>query len=632
MRALVLKELRQLAPLALGLAAILLWASASSMILDPPDQQGWAALSWLADAQLGRLSAWLMLVLGVVTAYNLLPGEHDQRTIEFLYTLPVRRRTLFLVKYLVGAGLLATFSMLGTAIGWLEQSLHPGSFERHQARPAFYLIELAADLALSFIAVAYGLVLAYFRRLGWILFLLIWLALELSERLVPALAILNIKSMLEVEHHGTRPLVRWSAWQAHGLMAVGALLLAGRLWLVQPEGFTAFYLRLRERRALRRLALGAGMFVLALVAVPLMVSVGLDEAPEVGTDQPVRSLDTEHFRFSYHPGHEVQAHFIGREADQAYRRVRERLAAPAVEHIVADLTETSDEHLGIAGWKRMRLDIRPPKSEGLLRHVLYHETTHVLAAAMAEGISGPRDAEARFFAEGLAEWVTYQLLGPAAEGGRNRDDARRVAGLAHARFRLRFQDLLDPEDFIARHDEYLLYALGEVWVAAMVETCGAGSPAKLLRAFGRAAGPQRLQGAELWRNSLQAAGCDLDRVIGRYEQRLRQAEADAAGVPIAAGSLVGERDGQLLFQLSVESPEPRETPWRVTVRVREDPEAPPDQVVIKTVTWSPGTTAPVAIPAPPGTGRRIQFQVGARSSPEAPAFFSRWQSSTRVGG
>ena len=628
---LVRKELRQLAPLALGLLAIVLWAAASSLILDPPDQQGWAALSWLADAQLGRLSAWLTLGLGVVTAYNLLPGEHDQRTIEFLYTLPVRRRTLFLVKYLVGASLLAVFSMLGSAVGWLEHSLHPGSFERHQVRPAFLLIELAADLALSFIAVAYGLVLAYFRRLGWVLFLVIWLALELGERLVPALQILNIKSMLEVEHHGTRPLVRWHAWQAHGLMAAGALLLAGRLWLVQPEGFTAFYQRLTGRRALRRLALGFGMLVLALLAVPMMVSVGEDEESQVATDQPVRSLDTEHFRFSYHPAQEVQAHFIGREADQAYRRVRERLGAPAVEHIVADLTETSDHHLGIAGWKKMRLDIRPPKSEGLLRHVLYHETTHVLAAAVAEGISGARDAEARFFAEGLAEWVSYQLLGPAAAGGPRRDDARRVAGLAHGRFRLRFQDLLDPEEFLGRHDEYLLYALGEVWVAALVETCGAGSPAKLLRAFGAGA-PQRLEGPQLWRNSLQTAGCDLDRVVGRYEQRLRQAEADAATVPIAAGSLVGERDGQLLFQLRVESPEPRETPWRVTVRVREDPETPPDQVVIKTVTWSPGTTAPVAIPAPPGTGRRIQFQVGARSRPEAPVFFSRWQSSTRVGG
>ena len=231
-------------------------------------------------------------------------------------------------------------------------------------------------------------------------------------------------------------------------MAAGALLLAERLWLVQPEGFTAFYQRLTDRRALRRLALGFGMVVLALVAVPLMVTVGEDEDAQLAADQPVRTLDTEHFRFSYHPAHEVQAHFIGREADQAYRRLRERLGAPAVEHIVADLTETSDDHLGIAGWKKMRLDIRPPKSEGLLRHLLYHETTHVLAAAVGDGISGARDAEARFFAEGLAEWVTYQLLGPTAAGGPRRDDARRVAGLAHGRFRLRFQDLLDPEDFV----------------------------------------------------------------------------------------------------------------------------------------------------------------------------------------
>jgi len=630
--ALVRKELRQLLPLAVGLAAIVLWATASGLIFDPPDQQSWAAMSWLADPQLGRLSSWLTLALGVVTAYNLLPGEHDQRTIEFLYTLPVRRRTLFLVKYLVGSSLLAAFSMLGTAVGWLQNSLHPGSFEQHQLRAEFMMVELAADLALSFIAVAYGLVLAFFRRLGWVLLLLVWLALELAERVAPPLKILNIKAMLEVEHHGTQPLIDWGAWRLHGVMALAALLLAGRLWLVQPEVFTAFYQRLTGRKLVRRLALGLGMIALALVAVPLMVTMGQDDGSEAAADQPVRTLDTEHFRFSYHPADEVQARLIGREADAAYRRIRERLGAPAVEHIVADLTETSDHHLGIAGWKKMRLDIRPPKSEGLLRHVLYHETTHVLATAVAEGISGERDAEARFFAEGLAEYVSYELLGPAAAGAPRREDARRIAGLAHARFRLRFQDLLDPEDFLTRHDEYLLYALGEVWVAALADTCGAGSPGKVLRAFGRADGPQRLHGAELWRNTLQGAGCDLDRVVGRYEQRLRQAAADAAGVPIAGASLVGEADGQLLFQLTVQAPEPGDGPWRVTVRVRDDPESPPDQVVIRTVTWSPGKTGPIAIPAPPGTGRRIQFQVGARSHPEAPAFFSRWQSSTRVGG
>ncbi len=61
----------------------------------------------------------------MVTAYNLLPGEHDTRTIEFLYTLPVRRRTLFLVKYLVGGGLLAAFGMLSTVVGWGSTACTP---------------------------------------------------------------------------------------------------------------------------------------------------------------------------------------------------------------------------------------------------------------------------------------------------------------------------------------------------------------------------------------------------------------------------------------------------------------------------------------------------------------------------
>src|SRR5262249_14864807 len=143
-----------------------------------------------------------------------------------------------------------------------------------------------------------------------------------------------------------------------------------------------------------------------------------------------------------------------------YARVREWLGAPDVERIVADLTDQSSEHAGLAGWKKLRLDVRPPKSNAMLVHALYHETSHVFAAALSEGTPDRRRMAMRFFDEGLAEHVAWQLL---PDGASARDEARRIAALAHSRFHLRFEDLLEPEAFLRRHDEYLLYALGEVW-------------------------------------------------------------------------------------------------------------------------------------------------------------------------
>jgi hypothetical protein len=96
--ALVRKELRQLLPVILGLASLLVWSEASAFLLHPPDQYLTEAEGWLLNSHAGRLEAVFTLIIGLVVAYNLLPGEHDQRTIEFLYTLPVRRRTLFLIQ------------------------------------------------------------------------------------------------------------------------------------------------------------------------------------------------------------------------------------------------------------------------------------------------------------------------------------------------------------------------------------------------------------------------------------------------------------------------------------------------------------------------------------------------------
>ena len=76
----------------------------------------------------------------------------------------------------------------------------------------------------------------------------------------------------------------------------------------------------------------------------------------------------------------------------------------------------------------------------MLRFALYHELTHVFAAALDEGISANRDAEARFFQEGLANHVAYELLGAPEK----RAHDRLVAAAARAQLHIHFEDLLDP--------------------------------------------------------------------------------------------------------------------------------------------------------------------------------------------
>ena len=61
------------------------------------------------------------------------------------------------------------------------------------------------------------------------------------------------------------------------------------------------------------------------------------------------------------------------------------------------------------------------------------------------------------------------------------------------------------------------HPLGEIFARALIESQGREAPAKLLRAFARKNAPAGLKGSALWRDTMQAAGLDLDRVIAAYE-------------------------------------------------------------------------------------------------------------------
>ncbi len=624
--ALVRKELRQLLPMVVGLAALVLWGIVQIFLVEAPDTALWSNTSIFASGQQGAIQAWLMLLLGLLTAYALLPGEHEQGTIEFLYTLPVRRRLLFLVKYLVGASLLASVNLLTSPLWWLALGFNPGSFARRQIRPELLALELGLFVALSFIAVAYGLLLAYFRRLGWLLFALIWLALSLLAQVHPPLRVLNVDALFTFEHKGGDPLVPWNAWLLHAVLSAIALGYAGRLWLGGQDHLPSLLERWRAHPDLRRFVIGCGLVGAALAAgAAAVTTLGGGRADPQGPSGPRRTvtLDTQHFRFSYFPDHEREAQLVAGEADRAYQRLQTWLPTPGAGTIVADLTEASREHAGIAGWEKLRLDVRGDKPTPLLHHLLYHETTHVLATNLLRAASNQRQAGLRFFMEGLAEYLAFELVPGRDE---ERATARQIAALARQQFRLRWEDLQDPEGFLTRHDEYLLYPLGEVWVAALVEACGREMPARVLRALGDPEGPQTLSGSRLWQHALQGLRCDLSHVAARHDRIFARLLPEAERLPRASAAFLREEGDTLLFQLRVSAPTPG--PWTVHLRVRDNPDSARAHTTLARFPLATGDTRQVAVSRPALTGRRFEYQTGASSTEAAPAFFTRWLSTT----
>lgn len=629
--ALLRKELRQLLPLAIALAALTIWDACDRLLLSPPDAGFPIARSWLMSGKDSTSEAIGMLLFGFFAAYNLLPGEHEQRTIELLYTLPIRRRTVFLTKYAAAVALLSVSTVASAAIPALSFALDPDSFGRQQAAQAHLARELGLEILMVAMAVAYGMLASFFRGLGWVLAAIVGMIVVLAERIRPSLQILGFASLMRVEHDGTTPILSWRAWLLHAGMSAVALAVAARLWLGRQEAFAAFYERLRARRRLWRVVGGLVLTTAVLATVGLVLpEKGTDKGASAGVASDLGQLETKHVHFTYRPMHEAQARFLAGEADQAYARVRDWLRAPEIETVIADLTDESTEHVGLAGWKKLRIDVRPPKPRALLRFVFHHELTHVFAAALDEGISEERDAEARFFQEGLANHVAYELLG--APEMRAHD--RLVAAAARAQFQIRFEDLLDLPGFVARYDEHLIYDFGELWVASLVEICGHDAPERLLRTLGSPAGPQKLLGRPLWRHALRQGGCDIDRVLARYERQLASLGPAARELPVATGRFVRQEGDGLMFDVQAHvdvraGGRPTESvPVLIVVRVRESPSTPPDQIESAFMSMAVDQQGQLAVPRPAIAGNSFQFQVGAsRNEQEAP-LFSRWETST----
>ena len=107
MIALYRKELRQLWPIAL--LGFLLFSG--DLFYRPfteyLDQASWEEIASYVDPAEDGGFGWFVIVLAVATAYSAFPREHDEHTIDFLLSLPLRPRTVFVAKVAAGLTLAA---------------------------------------------------------------------------------------------------------------------------------------------------------------------------------------------------------------------------------------------------------------------------------------------------------------------------------------------------------------------------------------------------------------------------------------------------------------------------------------------------------------------------------------------
>lgn len=631
---LYLKELRTLVPL-----QILLILTNSGDVLYRPlverlDEQAWTDISSYIEPGEGAALGVGLMILALLVAFSLLPREHEERTIEFLYSLPVSRWRIFLAKAAAGATVLVVGCVVLQVTDGLLQSPNRQSYLGEQWR-----LGLAAQMALlqsafALCVLCHGLLLSFWRRLGLIPYAIAgWIILSL-ERVSPSFAPLNMMNLLALEYEGRRLVMPWDELALHGAVALAAFFAAFALWMGRGEWFTALWERLR-RRAWGKLSLGCATVMVVVAFTGLVLSLWggeeMDRLDEPGQAPPERSFQratatTERFEFTYPDNLRGRAQVLIAEADRLHERLRARLGAEEGDRVVVDLTEQSPHHEGITAWTTMRVGLVGEPDDARLRRIFVHELVHAFQFQLTDRRLADNGRAVRFFAEGSAEYYAQELV-PDAQARRA---LRRTAVASWRRHQVRFQTLADDVELTARLDPLLVYTLGESWTAALVEACGPEAPGRVLRAIGRSGAPRDLAPPAFWRDTMQAAECDLEQVLGVWEGLLaEEAEAEAdflEALPRLGGGVVGS-DGSMVRVLATLDRPPRSADDGYLLRARDDP-----SVGVHGLRSFQGRTLPgdgrqveFEVPRSLTRGERFQVQLGVKFDPHSWAYFEPWQ-------
>lgn len=632
MIALYKKELRALLPL-LIVIGLLFGADFTYRPLDERiDEVSWVDQSSQLSPGKGKEElAIIFMIFALIAAYSVFPREHDEKTIEFLYALPLRRSHIFFAKALAAWTVLMFGVGLEILAGGVFQALNPQSFSGEQWR-----FELAFQITLldgfyCALILCHGLLISFLRRLGLLVYLVIAFAVVLIKKHLPSYAFLDPNELLALEYQGSTLVIPWPDLLFHGLVALVTGALAYALWMGAAERGSRFYGRLQSNRP-GRVALGCVsvmIFGVGFVGL-LMLAEDTEEPAPVRYREflPARASST-WYDFTYPSNLGGRARELIREADQAYEAVAAALEEKEeVFRIDADLTDDGAGHLGIAQGGVIRVALESLSAEEAL-YTLYHETVHAFQFQLAGRKANEYSESLRFFVEGSAEYVSRQLR-PDPE---QRRAHRRLAAAAFDRHDLRFEELLDDTEFKTTYDPNLVYVLGETWTSALAEVCGNGIVGRFFRALDRDDAPEDLAGIALWQDALRASNCALEPVVARWNQRMselvtaEQSFLDA--LPRLGGGVVEQGEVDLVIELQLDRAveRPAETYY---LRVRRDPSVPDDQVRTFTAEFAADSSASAGgaefrVPAAWFQGGSFECQFGQSIEGSLWAFFEEWQ-------
>ena len=523
----------------------------------------------------------VLVLFGLMIGAGVLVHESDQGTLRFLDGLPLSRTRIFAAKVVAAFAVIALVPLLDLTsmlfFDWLSRTSVDGPFPWRFAGAQLWLQTLAGAFIIAF-AMALSFTRNWFALVAGLLF---WAYLWLRQQGVRQVALFDSYELLGVGLDDSRVIISWEHVIAH---LAGTVVLLGVAWL----GFhnlgdrTQFAAqRLRKWGVLR--VLGTSLRLLAPIVwiaafIKIAGNVEDEDAKNATTplgEQAFGRRETARYEFLFRTAQREQAKALFAEADAIHEKVTTYFGASAPSsRIVVDLASPVVPHAaGQTNWTKIRMPLVAGDTLDELRRILGHETAHVFIEQLSNSRLENHFAAIRFLHEGLATDVEQKHFSTDAERAKN----RRSVAAAWARGRVPFELLCGNDKLIRERDPNLVYPLGEVFARALIDTHGADAPARLLRAFGRGNTPTGLTGTALWRDTMQAANLDLDRVVAAYEgacAKVAEEEKDflarlprlSATVAIEGEEIVirpkfeGTAPGDMICLVEIDGPLATETP------------------------------------------------------------------------
>jgi hypothetical protein len=518
-RALLAKELRALKPYAVCILAVFVMSQIFLLATESPDVQRYDPAKWLESSRSSSLVVLTLFCL--LTGAGVLMQEREQGTLLFLDGLPLSRTRVFAMKALAGLIVIALCPLLDVGSDMLFDGFSRTSVDGPAPwnfAGAVELLQILAGAYLLSLAMVISFTRAWFALVSG---LLLWTYLWLRQRGVHWVAWFDPYEMIGPSFSGSRVVISWRHVVAQASATVGLLVIAWLGFLSlgdRVQHATERLTRLRWMGAIgvgiRWLAPVVWIAALAQIASTSIKNQGGENESPVG-EEAFSRRESVHYEFLFRTAQLETARPLIAAADGIYAKVAKFLGAPNMPgRIVVDLASPVVSHAsGQTNWTKIRMPLTSQSDFHDLELILGHETVHVFIEQLSDGHASTHFNETRFFHEGLATHVELTLFGSDDDRAKNR---REIAG-AWSRGKVPLEQLVDDTALGKKREPFLAYPLGSVFAHVLIETQGHDAPARLLRAMARKDAPSGLKGAAFWRDTMQAAGLNYDRVAAAYD-------------------------------------------------------------------------------------------------------------------